>query len=61
MLTALHRFFADDDGAVTVDWVVLTAFIAGFGGALAFMIADVATDESASVGAHLATMTIPQF
>lgn len=27
MKAAMHRFWADDDGAVTVDWVVLTAGI----------------------------------
>ncbi|MFW2587781.1 Flp family type IVb pilin [Sagittula sp. SSi028] len=30
MLTSLNRFFRDDSGAVTVDWVILTAAIVGF-------------------------------
>ena len=31
MLNILKRFHKDEDGAVTVDWVVLTAAIVGLG------------------------------
>ncbi len=30
MFAYLTKFFKKDDGAVTVDWVVLTAIMAGF-------------------------------
>lgn len=29
MLKAMRRFAKDDDGAITVDWVVLTALVLG--------------------------------
>ncbi|MEZ5796195.1 MAG: hypothetical protein R3D63_01050 [Paracoccaceae bacterium] len=31
MLNILKRFHKDEDGAVTVDWVVLTAAVVGLG------------------------------
>ena len=31
MNTALIKFFSSEDGAVTVDWVVLTASVVGLG------------------------------
>jgi len=31
MLNHINTFIADEDGAVTVDWVVLTAAIVGIG------------------------------
>ena len=31
MKTALIKFFSSEDGAVTVDWVVLTASVVGLG------------------------------
>jgi len=31
MNTMINNFFADESGAVTVDWVVLTAAIVGLG------------------------------
>jgi len=31
MLNFIKTFYADEDGAVTVDWVVLTAAVVGLG------------------------------
>ena len=31
MLNAMNTFYADESGAVTVDWVVLTAALVGLG------------------------------
>lgn len=31
MIEALNKFFRNEDGAVTVDWVVLTAGVVGLG------------------------------
>ena len=36
----LHRFISDESGAVTVDWVVLTAALASLGLALIMAIDD---------------------
>ena len=44
MLNHIKTFLADEDGAVTVDWVVLTAAIVGLG---------IAVLSSVSTGAEL--------
>lgn len=49
----LVNFLKSEDGAVTVDWVVLTAAILGFGMVVILVIAGGATDVSASLGASL--------
>jgi Flp pilus assembly pilin Flp len=61
MLNFIKNFRADEDGAVTVDWVVLTAAVVGLGiavlgavnggaGTLANGIADELTVENAQSG-----------
>ncbi len=55
------RFRRDEEGAVTVDWVVLTAAIVGLGVALLALIAAAGTDKSESVGARLETQQIMTF
>ena len=55
MLQFIKSFRAREEGAVTVDWVVLTAAIVGLAIALIAMIAAGATDTSASVGAFLSS------
>ncbi|MDA9207489.1 hypothetical protein N9O61_01250 [Octadecabacter sp.] len=55
MFKFFKKFRAQDDGAVTVDWVVLTAAIVGLAVALIAIIANGATDKSTSVGAFLST------
>lgn len=54
----LKRFRKEDDGAVTVDWVVLTAAMTGFGVALASVIVDAANDPAEGIGAVLTDMEI---
>ena len=61
MLKYLKSFRTDDDGAVTVDWVVLTAAIVGLAVALIAIIGAGATDKSTSVGAQLSTMSIQTY
>ena len=58
MLKYFKSFRTDDDGAVTVDWVVLTAAIVGLAVALIAIISAGATDKSSSVGAQLSSMEI---
>lgn len=51
MWAALHDFLiADEDGAVTVDWVVLTAAIIGLGMVVLMPIAYSADSVSQNVG-----------
>ena len=49
----LRKFMQSEDGAVTVDWVVLTAAIIGLGLAVMVLIAAGTTNVSAGVGASL--------
>lgn len=49
MVKTLKRFFNDTDGAVTVDWVVLTALCVG----LAFASLAGIGQETAQLGADL--------
>ncbi len=49
----LVKFLKSEDGAVTVDWVVLTAAIIGFGLVVITLVAGGATDVSSSLGASL--------
>ncbi|MEM1064068.1 MAG: hypothetical protein AAF771_10605 [Pseudomonadota bacterium] len=44
------RFRNEEDGAVTVDWVVVTAAIAGIGVALVLNIQAGATDTADGIG-----------
>ncbi|AKS45296.1 hypothetical protein SAMN05444287_0388 [Octadecabacter temperatus] len=58
MLQFIKSFRAREDGAITVDWVVLTAAIVGLAIALIALIAAGATDKSTSVGAFLSSQEI---
>lgn len=57
----IRRFKTDDDGAVTVDWVVLTAAIVGLAIAVLSSVHAGATQSSNSVGSRLSTMTAMNF
>lgn len=46
ILCRVHRFTTSEDGAVTVDWVVLTAAIVGLGIAINTTIGGVTTDHA---------------
>lgn len=54
-------FLKDDDGAVTVDWVVLTAAIVGLGVAVVTTIGEGALDHSNGLGAHMSAATVAQY
>ena len=65
-MNRIEQFFKSEDGAVTVDWVVLTAAILGLGLLVLTIIAAGATDVSTGIGASLsggqpASTTLPQF
>jgi Flp pilus assembly pilin Flp len=47
--TSLNGFIHDEDGAVTVDWVVLTAAIV----AMVIAVFTIITQQSVSVGAQV--------
>lgn len=52
------KFFADESGAVTVDWVVLTAAITGLGIASAAAVGTGVENLSGDVDGQLSTQTI---
>lgn len=56
-MPTLSKFLRSEDGAVTVDWVVLTAAVVGLGAAVTISVAGGATDVSASLGANLQAAT----
>lgn len=53
MRVIFSRFAKSDEGAVTVDWVVLTAAIVGLGIAVISTVATGALDNADGLGAHL--------
>ena len=53
-----RSYWRSEDGAVTVDWVVLTAAIVGLGVAVIATIAGGATNTSGSLGASLQSGTV---
>ena len=53
-----NNFKNDESGAVTVDWVVLTAGIVGLGVAVIAAVAAGALDHSTGVGAQLSAQTV---
>lgn len=55
------RFFKDEDGAVTVDWVVLTAAIVGIGIAVISTVGNGALDYSTGLGVHLDGQSVASY
>ena len=55
MLNFIKNFRADEDGAVTVDWVVLTAAIVGLGIAVLASVRTGATDMADNIQTELQT------
>ena len=53
MLNFIKNFRKDEDGAVTVDWVVLTAAVVALGGAAYTSIQTGATTLTGNVGTAL--------
>ena len=53
MIKFFKNFRKDEDGAVTVDWVVLTAAVVGLGAAAYTSIEDGATGLTADVKSYM--------
>lgn len=65
-MMSFQEFISSEDGAVTVDWVVLTAAIIGLGLVVMLLIAGGTTNVSTGVGASLSAanptdLDVPQF
>ena len=61
MTRIFKKYRRDESGAVTVDWVVLTAALVGLGVGVIAVIAQGATDTSTGLGAHLSNQSIQSF
>ncbi|WP_420859819.1 hypothetical protein [Marivivens marinus] len=61
MFRKLIEFQNDDEGAVTVDWVVLTAAVVGLGIAVVTTIGNGALDQSTGVGARLSAQSVATY
>ncbi len=55
-----RRFWADEDGAVTVDWVVLTGGILIFGILVTAAIIAGANESATGMGSRLSAAEVPQ-
>ncbi|WP_300518073.1 hypothetical protein [Aliiroseovarius sp.] len=53
-----NKFFKDESGAVTVDWVVLTAAIVGLGIAVLTSVSGGTTTLADTISTELGTTTI---
>ena len=61
MMNLLNKFRKDEDGAVTVDWVVLTAAIVGLGIAVLAAVGGGTTSLSDKISAQLEAQTIATY
>ena len=59
MLNFIKNFRADEDGAVTVDWVVLTAAIVGLGIVVLGTVRTGAEGMATNIATELTTTTVP--
>ena len=55
MLHFIKKFHNDEDGAVTVDWVVLTAAVVGLGIAVLTSVSDGAETMASNIETQLGT------
>jgi len=58
MLNMIKNFAADESGAVTVDWVVLTAAIVGLGLAVMSVISNSTETLTNKIGGAMDGMTV---
>jgi len=55
LVNLINRFKRDEDGAVTVDWVVLTAAIVGPGIAVLTTVGGATDDYGETIGSHMSS------
>ncbi|GAB4384183.1 hypothetical protein [Albidovulum sp.] len=53
------KFQQDEDGAVTVDWVVLTAAVVGLGVAALAAVKSGTTNLTGKINNYLSSVTVP--
>lgn len=60
MVNRLHEFILDEDGAITVDWVVLTAGVVGLGALMYFYLNEPIQNIDESTGRALAGVEVQE-
>ena len=58
LMNLINRFERDEDGAVTVDWVVLTAAIVGLGIAVLTTVGGATDDYGRTVGDYMSSQGV---
>ena len=58
MFKLVKKFNADEEGAVTVDWVVLTAAVVGLGAAALSVVSKGAGGAATKVDAYLSSVAV---
>lgn len=53
-----RKFRSEEDGAVTVDWVVLTAAVVGLGAAALTLIRSQTMEAATTIGDYLGEVTV---
>ena len=61
MMNFFNKFRRDEDGAVTVDWVVLTAAIVGLGIAILATVSAGVGDLAGAIATELSGMSIADY
>ena len=59
MWQSIKNFRASEDGAISVDWVVLTAGIMLFAGVVATLVKDGAEQRGEDIGNQVSAMVTP--
>lgn len=57
----LHNFMTDEDGAVTVDWVVMTAAVIGIGIAWTTSVGGAADEHTTRIGDTMSSIGIKTY
>ncbi len=58
LFNLIKTFSRDEDGAVTVDWVVLTAAIVGLGIAVLTTVGGATDDYADKIGTHMSSQGV---
>jgi Flp pilus assembly pilin Flp len=61
MKALINNFLRDEDGAVTVDWVVLTAAIVGLGLVIGTTVGQSTADLASTIGDEIASTDITNY
>ncbi len=58
MFKSIAKFLKDEDGAVTVDWVVLTAAVVGLGMLVLYPVAFSTTSSTQAISDDIADISV---